>query len=543
MGNRLAGCLGCHVWCIQSITFNLYNMDPHSTTRQTQVVIVGAGPSGLSMATQLLRYKIDFIILERNEKTTHLSKALVVQARTLEIFDEIGIAGRAVKAGQITTGMNLFYKGKRKAFIDLAGLGEGLSPFPYALSLEQSKTEKLLVDHLTEHHASIQWKSEFSRLEQNEHGVTVYYKDAAGQEQYIESSYLVACDGAASPVRHQLGLSFEGDTVPKLFYVADTVLNSPVINKNELFMFMIKKGFILFFPMEGSGHYRIVGILPDTPEGAAIQFEEIENTIRQEVMLPLGFESVAWFSTYKVHSRKASAFAKGRCFLAGDAAHIHTPAGGQGMNTGIQDAYNLAWKLAFALRGEANAAVVDSYNTERVENAKHLLQSTDRMFDIMAGTSGLGNLLRLWVFPSMAGLITRSAAVKRRIFPLISQTGIAYPHSYLTIAGSIGKVKAGARMPYFVFASGKSIFGYLKNPVFKLLYFGNRNQQQPLQQDEVKINVDRYSFDEIPQHLFGNTDDFYILLRPDNHISYIGKDLAVCKQFLHRITAADSQIS
>jgi 2-polyprenyl-6-methoxyphenol hydroxylase-like FAD-dependent oxidoreductase len=505
-------------------------------TTKTQVVIAGAGPTGLSMAAQLLRYGIDFIIIEKKDKPTPLSKAIVVQARTLEIFSELGIAEKAISLGQLTTAMNLFYKGKQRAFVDLAGLGQGLSPFPFALSLEQSKTEKLLVDHLSENGKLVQWGSELIHIEQNENGITAYYKDSEGQEQKLEADFLVGCDGAGSLVRHQCGLSFEGDTVPKLFYVADVQLRSAVINKNELFMFLIKKGFILFFPMEGERHYRIVGILPDAEEEAAPAFADIENSIKQQVVSPLEFEEVSWFSTYKVHSRKANSFARGRCFIAGDAAHIHTPAGGQGMNTGIQDAYNLAWKLAFTIRGEVKEEVLKTYNAERTENAKHLLESTDRMFDIMAGASRFGNFIRLYIFPAMAGWITKSKMIKRRIFPLISQTGISYPNSFLSIGGKIGKVSAGDRMPYFVFADGTQVFDYLSQPDFKVLYFGNDNGDLPSFND-VKFKIITHAFKEIPEHLFGKATGFYILLRPDNHIVFIG-DMARCGEALKKITAA-----
>jgi 2-polyprenyl-6-methoxyphenol hydroxylase-like FAD-dependent oxidoreductase len=154
-------------------------------TKKTQVVIIGAGPTGLSMAAQLLRLNIDFVILEKNEKTTPLSKAIVVQARTLEIFEEIGLAEKAIAAGRVTTAMNLFYKGKQKAAVDLAGMGKGSSAFTFALSLEQSKTEKLLADYLSGKGKIIQWKSELLRLQQDNKEVRVYYKDAEGEEQMI----------------------------------------------------------------------------------------------------------------------------------------------------------------------------------------------------------------------------------------------------------------------------------------------------------------------------------------------------------------------
>jgi 2-polyprenyl-6-methoxyphenol hydroxylase-like FAD-dependent oxidoreductase len=508
----------------------------HPHIYKTQVVIVGAGPTGLSMAAQLLRHHIDFIILEKNETTTSLSKAIVVQARTLEIFQELGIAEEAIRRGQVTTDMNLFYRGQQKLAINLSGLGKGISEFTFALSLEQSKTEKLLAEYLSEKGKQVLWKSAFTHFEQHDQGVIVYYKTEDGREQKIEALYLVGCDGAGSELRHQLDLSFEGSTEPKLFYVADVQLQSPVINKNALYMYMIPKGFILFFPMEGRGHYRIVGVLPDHNDAAAeYKFSDIEPFIKQQIISPVDLEELRWFSTYKVHSRKANSFMKGRCFIAGDAAHIHTPAGGQGMNTGIQDAYNVAWKIACAIRGEVNPEVLKTYNTERTANAKRLLQTTDRMFDVMAGVNRFWNFLRLGFFPLFLTQLSKSNFARRQIFPLISQTGIAYPDSYLTLKSSIGKVKAGDRMHYFLFSDGKSIFSYLAEPVFKLLYFGNNGENNPL--PGIRIKMAFLSFDEIPVSLFSNATGFYILLRPDNHISYIGKDLGKCRELINKISA------
>ncbi|KAA5532498.1 pentachlorophenol monooxygenase [Taibaiella lutea] len=507
----------------------------HSSIHKTQVVIAGAGPTGLSLAAQLIRHNIDFIILERNEATTHLSKAVVVQARSLEIFEELGIIEEAMKLGRETTGMNLFYKGKRKAAIDLKDLGEGVSRFPFALSLEQSKTEHLLAAYLSQKGKQVQWKSEVIYFDQQADKVLVYYKDSSGRAQEIEADYLVGCDGAGSVVRHQLNLTFSGSTKPKLFYVADVVLSSTVINEDNLYMYMIKKGFVLFFPMEGAGHYRIVGIVPEHQQTKAeYTFEDIKPLITKEIVSPIEFTELRWFSTYKVHSRMADAFMDKRCFVAGDAAHIHTPAGGQGMNTGIQDAYNLAWKIAYTLTGEVNDNVLKTYNTERCGNAKHLLQTTDRMFDVISGVNPFWNTIRLAFFPLFLSVLSKSRFIKQRIFPLLSQTGIAYPESYLTLESAVEKVRAGDRMHYFVFADGKHIFSYLTEPVFKLLFFGKKDIQNPLKDAPIKMTF--HAFNEIPATLFGNNTEFYILLRPDNHISYIGKDIDACRKMTEKIS-------
>jgi 2-polyprenyl-6-methoxyphenol hydroxylase-like FAD-dependent oxidoreductase len=507
------------------------------TNQKTQVVIIGAGPTGLSMAAQLIRHRIDFIIIEKNEKTTHLSKAIAVQARTLEIFQEMEIAEEALKRGQLTTGMNLFSNGKRRASIDLADLGKGLSDFAFALSLEQSKTEQLLAEYLLKNGEQAQWNSELIHFEQSDTGVSVSYKNHDGTMQKIEADYLVGCDGASSLVRHQLGLTFEGSTEPKLFYVADVILASPVIHENRLYMYLIPKGFVLFFPMEGTGHYRIIGVLPEHKDDThEYTFSEVEPIIKKGIVSPVDFSKIEWFSTYKVHSRKAEAFMKNRCFIAGDAAHIHTPAGGQGMNTGIQDAYNLAWKMAYCLRGEANNDMLQSYDTERTQNAKRLLNTTDRMFDIMAGVNGFWNFIRMGFFPLFLIVLSTNNFVKRKLYPLLSQTGISYPDSFLTTKSSVGKVKAGDRMHYFVFVNGKTIFSYLTEPVFKLLHFGNKAIENPLNDSGITLSFQ--SFNEIPNAIFGSNTDFYILVRPDNHISYIGSDLAACRDLLNKISAS-----
>jgi 2-polyprenyl-6-methoxyphenol hydroxylase-like FAD-dependent oxidoreductase len=501
---------------------------------KTQVVIIGAGPTGLSLATQLIRYGIDFVIIEKNEKTTHLSKAIAVQARTLEIFQELGIAEEAISRGQITTGLNLFYKGHKKASIDLATFGEGISEFALALSLEQSKTETLLLEYIIQHGKQVQWKSQLSHFEQRNDGVTVFYKDANGTDQEIAADYIVGCDGAGSMVRHQLNLPFEGSTEPKLFYVADVVLSSEVINRNMLYMYLIPKGFILFFPMEGEGHYRIVGILPDQ-EDKEYTFDDIKPFILRDIISPVTFKALNWFSTYRVHSRMADSFMEGRCFIAGDAGHIHTPAGGQGMNTGIQDAYNLAWKIAYRLNGEVNNKVLETYSAERTQNAKHLLQTTDRIFDIMSGVNRFWNFIRLTFFPLFLSALSKSKFAKRNIFPLLSQTGIAYPDSSLTVKSSLGKIKAGDRMHYFVFTNGRNIFSYLAEPAFKILYFGKETISHPLENEKLKINFQ--AFTEIPGQIFGDEHSFYVLVRPDNHVSYIGKDISVCKRLLDEISS------
>lgn len=490
------------------------------TPTKTSVLISGAGPTGLSMACQLERLGIDFVIIDRNEKTTHLSKALVVHARSMEIFNEIGIADTAIRQGQTAIQINLITNGIIREQIQLGRWGEGLTQFPFMLILEQSKMEKLMVEHLVSKGRYVQWSSEFVQLHEFDDHVEVTCKNKDGAEQKIVADYLVGCDGAKSPVRKQLGFKFEGDTVDELFFVADVKIESKTFQPNNAYVNLSKDTFVLFVPMEGDKHFRLIGIVPDDLRAVEnLQFEDIKSNLLENIQFELDFVGTYWFSTYKVHSRKTDSFGRGRCFIAGDAGHIHTPVGGQGMNTGIQDAYNLAWKLAFVIKGRADSDLLKTYSIERVKNAENLLRTTDRGFDFVTNDGLFGSFFRTYMMPFVAGMATKSSFIMKSVFPMISMLGIKYPHSPLTVKSHIGKIHAGDRMPYFEY-QGHSIYEKLKEPNFKLLQFG-----YPAQSPDVSFkDFDLTQIDVVPD-FFGNETDFYILLRPDNYISYIGREI------------------
>src|SRR5215813_4486358 len=373
------------------------------TAIKTDVVIIGADPTGLSLACQLVRYGIDFVLLEKNEGITPYSKAIGVQARTLEIYEQMGLAQKAIAQGAIAGKGRMLVGGEVRGEIDFSHIGEGLSPYPYVLMLEQSKNERLLYEYLISHGKDVLWKRELENFSQTEAGVTARVKTPDGASQIIEAKYLVGCDGPKSLVRRTLGLSFEGSTFERTFYVADAQVDWH-FSHDALHICLSKDTFVVFFPLKGEKRYRIVGVFPQefAKEEGEILYEEIEQRTKEEAKLELDIHYVEWFSTYKVHTRHVSKFSAGRCFLAGDSAHVHSPAGAQGMNTGIQDGYNLAWKMALVLKGTADKKLLDTYNEERLENAKHLLKTTDRLFGFAAGTDWFMNFLRLNVLPPVA---------------------------------------------------------------------------------------------------------------------------------------------
>jgi hypothetical protein len=360
-------------------------------------------------------------------------------------------------------------------------------------------------------------------------------KTADGTAQTIEAQYLVGCDGAKSSTRHALGLEFAGSTFERMFYVADAQVEWQ-LNHDALHVCLAKESGVAFFPLKGDKRYRIVGVFPEefAKEEGDVLYEEIEQRIKEQANFALDVHDVEWFSTYTVHTRHVSNFSAGRCFLAGDAAHVHSPAGAQGMNTGIQDGYNLAWKMALVLRGKAEGKLLDTYNEERLENAKHLLHTTDRLFQFAAGSEWFLAFLRTNVFPSVAKYLLSLDTVKRCIFPLISQIGINYRHSSLSqhAGDEHFTVKAGDRMPYFLI-DGEGVYDKLRQPKFHWLVFSDAQSDVQALKAELEsqyyefVDCDTVSLNPHVGEVFGSHKSFQVLLRPDNHIGFLSTESSV----------------
>src|ERR1051326_6977469 len=225
---------------------------------KTDVLIVGAGPTGLALACQLIRYGVDFVIIDKKEGTTPFSKAIGVQARTLEIYQQIDIAGALINEGQITRHVRLLEGGEARAEVPLTKLGQGMSPYPYLLIVEQGKHEHLLYDFIKSHGREVTWQTALSDFSQDDAGVTATIISDNGKEQRVEAQYLVACDGSKSPVRAGLGLKFEGSTFERLFYVADVNLKWEFPH-DMLTSCVARDRSTAFFPMKGEDRYRLVG--------------------------------------------------------------------------------------------------------------------------------------------------------------------------------------------------------------------------------------------------------------------------------------------
>ena len=494
---------------------------------KVDVIIIGAGPTGLALACHLVRLGVDFLIIDKNETTTPHSKAIGVQARTLEIYEQIGLADKLVSLGWITEKALLVEGGEVRGEVPLKDIGKGMSAYPFLLIVEQGKHEKLLYDFIRSNGRDVQWKTELVNLSQNDDGVSAMITDSSGETKTTEGKYLVACDGAKSIVRHTLGIEFGGSTFERLFYVADVQIDWKLPH-DALVANLARESLTAFFPMRGDNRFRIVGTFPEGHQGeeGEVLYDEIEHQIRIDTDIELDITHVNWFSVYKVHSRAVEKFSEKNIFLAGDSAHIHTPAGAQGMNTGIQDGYNLAWKLALVLSKRASEKLLETYNEERLENAHRLLQTTDRFFQFGASPEWFISFIRTQIFPYVAKFALSLDVVKRAIFPLVSQIGINYRSSSLSEDKANLSVKAGDRMPYFEI-EGASVYDRLREPKFHLIRFSDGKTSELELSDEFNGQygslIDVHALPLYPEivRIFGIDSAFFVLLRPDNYIGMI----------------------
>jgi 2-polyprenyl-6-methoxyphenol hydroxylase-like FAD-dependent oxidoreductase len=417
----------------------------------TDVLVVGAGPTGLMLANQLARRRVRTLIIDRHRGPARKTRALGVHARTLEIYARLGVVDRALKLGKRGTGANMWAQGRKMARIPLGEAGRDITPYPFILVLGQDDNERILGDRLRDFGEQVQWNTELLGIEQRSDHVTATLRLPDGGTRQLTAAWVAGCDGARSATRELNGIGFPGAPYEHVFYVADTEVTGNMV-AGEVNIYLWQRGFHLLFPMRGDNHWRVVGILPPDLRGEeGTTFDDVIPSLRAEAEMGLQFRACSWFSTYRIHHRVASRFRDRRCFLLGDAAHIHSPVGAQGMNTGLQDAYNLAWKLALVVKAEADATLLDSYEAERVPIARRLLDTTDRAFRLVVSDGLLAGLFRTEIVARLAAFAMRREPIQRLAFRVVSQTGIHYrtsPLSRSLAAPSAESPHAGDRFPW-----------------------------------------------------------------------------------------------
>jgi len=473
-----------------------------------KVLIVGAGPTGLVLALWLARRGVKARIIDKANGPGETSRAMAVQARTLEFYDQLGFADQIVEKGIKMHHIHLYDHGKQYAEFNLSDYGEGVSPYPYALSFPQDDHERFLVDRLAEAGVTVEWETSLTNLDDQSNCVVA--KIGTDCEEF---DYVCGCDGAHSVVREQLNVGFPGGTYDVLFFVADVVAQGRISEDGFQANFS-KNHFVLVFPIRSSGHFRLIGMVPpEHVNDANLTFETIQAGIEESADIKIS--EVNWFSRYKVHHRVAEHFRIGRTFLLGDAGHIHSPVGGQGMNTGLGDAVNLAWKLAEVANG-ADPKLLDSYEMERIAFARKLVETTDRVFGPLSNEGVEGFLARNVIAEHLLPFFMGFSGVRHAMFRMLSQTRIDYRDSPLS-DGKAGDVHGGDRLPW-----AGSNFQPLRSMEWQLHVYGSVEGKV----EDVPMRV--FPYDEAAEKA-GLAKNGVYLVRPDGYVAIAGESLDVQK--------------
>ncbi|EQA36853.1 FAD binding domain protein [Leptospira inadai serovar Lyme str. 10] len=489
----------------------------------TDVLISGSGPAGLMAACQLADQGISFRIIDKGKAFSNLSRALAVQARTLEIFQQMGIADKAIRQGEKVRGILLLTKnGLAKGELGL--VGNSITPFPFILILPQDRTERLLAKRLNELGSNIEWESELLSIKQNSENITALVRTSNGDRE-IKAKYLIGADGAHSATRHALGIDFVGDAYEHTFYLADLSVSWD-LPRGYAVVSPGATDFNGFFPMPGESHYRILGIIPEELRDSMVDLKLVQTILKEKVPISLQVSDPRWLSQYKLHHRCAKYLRKGRGFLCGDAGHIHSPAGGQGMNTGLQDAHNLAWKLSFVLKYKVSEKILDSYERERLPFARRLVKGTDAIFSTATGKSIFARFFRTRLLPRLMPILFSFQKIRLLIFQSISQTQISYKESYLSRI--VLSPLSGKRLPHANLTSGNSILNEMDSKTFHLIFLMQNSPEFDFSSGEIPLKVHHF-IPEIERDLCEATGmkSGMILVRPDQYVSFSSETISI----------------
>lgn len=393
------------------------------------VLVIGAGPVGLTMAAELARYGTPVRIIDRLPTRTTQSRALAVWPRTLELLDAAGCADAFIATGLRADAVSIHVG---KATLARIPFGTIASAFNYLLMIPQSETERLLEEYFGTFGKTVERETELTDFVNRDDGVSCTLRHAGGRVETLDAAWLIGCDGAHSFVRSKLGLAFEGDTLPTGFVIADVHVAGRAIPPDEPEIFWHPDGAVMVFPIS-RGRYRIIADLGLVPLHMP-DLEEMQRLIDQRGPGGLTLSDPVWLSDFGVNERRVRDYRKGRVFLAGDAAHIHSPAGGQGMNMGMQDAFNLAWKLALVEGQEASPSLLDSYSIERSGVARQIMSDSSHMTRIV--------LLKCHLVQRVRNFIVKQAfripMMRRAISSRLSGILIDYPDSPLNRGSARG---------------------------------------------------------------------------------------------------------
>ena len=501
-----------------------------------QVLIVGAGPSGLMMACQLASFNIGLRIIDKKQLPSSHSGAMIMHARSIEIFDQMGLAQMMIGKGRIVNGLSVYFNGKKSVQFDLRGIGHTLTQFPFMLMLEQSETEAILIGYLQQKGIQVEWDTELINLVQLEHGVDAELILSDGSREKVIADYLVAADGGKSTVRSFLKIPFKGKSHNTFLSVMEC--DADILSPPDQLLFSFSgQATTGFFPLQ-KGNWRIDAAIRRMRASRRLSFYSVQEKFNRKTSLNANIRNPGWFSVFYSHSRNALFYRVHRCFLIGDAAHLFTPVGGQGMNTGLHDAHNLAWKLAMVLKGNMPTSVLGTYQSERKPVAIRTCHASDRFFKLAASGSIVYTLFRKFLLPPLLKLFFKIMKVKRVsdfVFKKIAGLEISYPENSLNIKDTESVLASapnpGERVPYFSYpdTGGRvvSINEKLSGTKFNLIIFEGDGSSKGELPGVVKRFSNSVSAHVIP--LNHDTADLYVrfaikkqgwyMVRPDQFIA------------------------
>jgi 2-polyprenyl-6-methoxyphenol hydroxylase-like FAD-dependent oxidoreductase len=502
------------------------------------VLIVGAGPTGLVLALWLTKQGVSVRVIDKTAEPGTTSRALAVHARTLELYEQLGLAGPVVQNGYAVPGARLWLGGEPKAHVPFGQIASDLTPYGFLHIFPQDEHENLLIGRLEQLGVQVERETELVSFSEEGDHVAARLQRSDGAEETVQAAFIAGCDGPRSKVREGMDAGFPGGTYQQVFYVADVAGEGSAFN-GDLNVDLDEADFLAIFPLADKGRVRLIGAI--RPEGGKdldkLTFDDVKG--RAMHSLKLKVDKVNWFSTYHVHHRVADHFRTGRAFLLGDAAHVHTPVGGQGMNTGIGDAINLAWKLKAVLSGKASDRILDTYETERRAFALRLVKTTDQAFVFVATEGHFAEMVRKRIAPIVLSQMVKLEAVREFMFRTLSQITLNYRGKGLD-AGHVGPVHGGDRLPW-VKLGEKDNYAPLRRIAWQVHVYGTAEDQLVRWCDAHGLPLETFRW--VPSmHEAGLRENALYLIRPDTYVAVAAanQDVAALEQFFGEIGLPDA---
>ncbi len=538
----------------------------------TDVLVIGAGPTGLTAAAEAVRHGLTVRIVDANARRSIHSKALVLHSRSLEIFTDMGFVDQVLESGQEFRALNVYSEGKPLSRINFRTIDWQDAIYPFWLSLPQSETERCLEEHLARQGVTVERLTKLTDLKQDDDHVQAtlsHYSETAElvSEETIEAAWLIGCDGSRSATRKLSDIPFTGTADDSVFILGDVAIDWDKA-EDEGYSFMASEGILLVVPLPEPKRYRIIAHMPklSEEENIEINLDSLQALMDERTGMISSVSDLVWSSSFSVKHLVAEHHRKGRVFLAGDAAHIHSPVGGQGLNTGIQDAYNLMWKLALVQQGSGTEELLNSYELERHEVAEATIKQVSLATKLVTLKNPVSKTLR----NHLAAIVINTDVVQKRFGRDVGMLDINYRASTVIkeegpkvnpverVRNAIGDTgsfhsgpNSGERCPNVLFLDEKgnahSLINYLYGTQHTLLLFAGVNETKPSEtlQNILAILEQNYAQsirsylvtsvitatsvwqgktivtkDAALHRRFGATNEALYLVRPDNHIAY-----------------------